>query len=132
MRYDLIGFLPRSEDIRAVVIDSIHTRKILQDEQRVSKEQAPSRLRVLERLSDGLEEASRDVEGLLFHHSNLFENVCIIGSQLPDVAQIDDGIVHPTFGKQPARSLFQEQAADEQKSCRDQLHREWDKPLLLA
>jgi len=32
MRGDLIEFLPRSEDIRAVVIDSIHTREVLQDE----------------------------------------------------------------------------------------------------
>jgi len=98
----------------------------------VSKEQAPSCLRVLERFSDRLEEASGQINDLLFHHGDFFEDVYIVGSQIPDIRQVGNGLIHSSFGEEPARSLFQEQASDEQKPCRDQLHCEWDEPLLLG
>jgi len=79
-------FLPRSEDIGAVVVDRVHSRKVLQNEKRVSKEQAPSGLRVFKRLFDGLEESSGQIEDLLFHHGDLFKDVHVIGSEVPDPA----------------------------------------------
>ena len=98
----------------------------------MSKEQTPSGLRILERFFDRLEETSGQIEDLLFHHGDLLENVDIIGSQIPDPTEIGDGFIDSTFGEQPARSLLEKQASDEQKPSGDQLHREWNEPLLLA
>jgi len=98
----------------------------------MSEEQAPSRLWVLERLLDGLEEASRQIKNLLLHHSDLLEDIYIVGRQVSEPGQIGDSFVNATFGEQPTRRFLEKQTSDEQKSGRDQLHSERNEPLLLA
>ena len=122
----------RPEHIGAVIVDSVNSGEVLQDEQRMAKEESPSGLRVLESLLDRLEEAPREIVDLLLHHGNFFDNVCIVDVQVSDPAKVRDRFVDPAFCEEPTWCLLQEQTPDQQDSSRDELDGERGQPLLSA
>lgn len=98
----------------------------------MAKEEPPTRLGVGKSFFDGVQEALRKIVDLLFHHGDFLDNVCLVGFEATDPAQVRNAFIVSTFGEQPARRLFEPQTSNEEDTCRDELDGEGNQPLLLA
>lgn len=126
----------RSEDARAVVVDSIDSRAVLPHEHYRSEEEAPLNLAVAGCSLERLPEALSDGGSLRFEdrveRGNLLNHVEIVCGQLANPGKVVEGFITAVLGQQPARALFDPESADEKEAGRDELHSEGNEPLCMV
>lgn len=117
---------------RSETHNSIDTREVLQDEEHVSKEEAPQDLSVGECELDGLEESFGDLIVCGLHHLDFFDDVLIGGFEVTDPAEVLDGLLTATLAEQPAWRLSEHNTSNQYHTGRDELNSERNQELVSS
>lgn len=132
-----VAFQPDAlEHGRAVVVDGVDAGPVLPEEEHATEEQPVQDTLVRPGFLERPPEAKPDRGALvlqgLVNGPDLLNHVDMVGGDLADPAEVLDGLLAAATQEQPARRLFDEEKADNQKARWNQLDGKGDQPLLVA
>lgn len=123
----------RLENGRAVVVDGVDTRAVLEQEQETTKNESPLNSSTATNCLEWLPEAGANTSLLLLDccvdKGNLLDKVQIVDLEIADPAEVLEGLFAAILGEQPAGRLLEPEGAHKKEPSGYQLDREWYQPL---
>lgn len=123
------------ENCRAVVVDGVDTGSVLPEEKHASQEETVKHFALLES-SKRLPETSADLPvvalEILVDVVDLLDDVQVIDVEVSHPAEVSHGLFPSALGEEPSRRLLDPESTNHEKTGRNELHSEWNQPLLVT